>query len=319
MNDTTAKPIFTADIGGTSARFGLFGIESGNPVPLRVETVPVREFPSFAALLREAGEMGFPKSPAECSGAAFAVPGGIHDGRAMLPNVSWDADVRDAGPWSERFQLINDFEAQARACLTPVMNSAQTIFDGTPDPAQTIAVIGAGTGLGHSALVPCGTGRVPMRSEGGHLPFPFFDAEELRYAEFVKKRLGVKVCTGDHIVTGGGLALLHEFLLGEKVTPEQAGTRLDPDGPVAETHARFYGRVCRNWAIATYCLGGMVICGGVAGHNPVLVTHEAFRDAFIGDDEYAEFMETVQVRLNRNGLSGLYGAAQAVLDQAPAP
>lgn len=315
MKQTSPKPIFTADIGGTSARFGLFGVEQGSPVPLQVETVPVREFPSLAALLQEAASLGFPKGPGECSGAAFAVPGGIHDGRAMLPNVSWDADVRDAGPWSNSFMLLNDFEAQARACMTPVMDTAQTLFPGAPEPSQTIAVIGAGTGLGCSALVPCGKGHVPLRSEGGHLPFPFFGEEELQYAEFVKRRLGVGICTGDHIVTGGGLALLHEYLMGEEITPHEAGARLDPDGPVARTHARFYGRVCRNWAIAMYSLGGMVICGGVAGHNPILVTHDAFREAFIGDDEYADFMQTVQVRLNRNGLSGLYGAAQAVLDR----
>jgi glucokinase len=311
MQKTSFKSVFVADVGGTSARFGLFRGDAAGAEPVLAQRMPVAAACSFSELLGKAAGMGFPAGPDEVDAAVFAVPGPVRGEKAVLPNIPWDADLHDAGPWSGRCRLINDFEAQARACMTPLMQRAELLHTGDPDPAGTLAVIGAGTGLGHAAILQYPEGWLPMLSEAGHAVFPLLDEEELWFSEFVRRRGGRCPSVGDDMVSGNGLALLHEFLTGETVTPEQAGERLDPDGPVAETFSKFYGRACRNWVLSSNATGGLVICGGVASHSPELVRSVAFQESFFGRDDYTQYMRAIRVRLNADPLAGLHGAAQA--------
>lgn len=311
MQNTTSVKVFVADVGGTSARFGLFSGDSDRFELVRAERMPVEEAASFPDLLSRAADMGFPTGPDAVDAAVFAVPGPVRGGRAALPNLPWDADEEDAGAWSGRCRLINDFEAQARACMTPSVEGAECIHAGDPDPEGTLAVIGAGTGLGHAAVVRCCEEWVPMLSEAGHAVFPLLDEEELWFSEFVRRRGGRCPSVGDDMVSGSGLALLHEFLTGESVTPQQAGERLDPNGPVAETFSKFYGRACRNWVLSCNATAGLVVCGGVAAHSPELVRSVPFQESFFGRDDYTGYMRAVRVRLNVDSYAGLHGAAQA--------
>ncbi|MFK4764394.1 glucokinase [Desulfobaculum sp. SPO524] len=312
--------ILAADIGGTNARFAVFSLD-GDGALVMGESIWLEtgRCASFADLVGQLEVEHFPLLPRDADVVGLAVAGPVH-GRAYSdpPNIPWDVDLagRDALLFKD-FTLINDFTAQACACMTPIFDEALLILPGKAEPDTTRAVIGAGTGLGMAALVPDGAGgyRV-MPTEGGHSLFPFVSREEFDFMDFVRDRTGRRQVIGDLVVTGLGLSLLHEFFTGERLAPAEVTAGFYSKSKILAWAARFYGRACRNFALSTLALGGVTISGGVAARSPELVTHPAFGDAFRFSETHAAVMERIPVMLNANEASGLWGAAHAALHHA---
>ncbi len=339
--------VLAADIGGTNSRFALYetgGLARGHvPRPqdrLCAVRLPTAGTASFADLLRRAAaeEPGLFTSPALL---VLAVAGPVRGGRRCTPpNIPWAVDLDDPAlhapgmPPLPPVLLINDFVAQAYACLRPAAPDAPDapdvldmldVLDGHPVPDAPIAVVGAGTGLGKCLLLPASGDGMPPRvlpSEGGHALFPFTDEREMAFAAFVRAHTGRQVI-GDLVVSGPGLRLLHAFHTGQWLEPAEVAARLATGAPGADADhalphvlsrilswfARFYGRVCRDYVLETLALGGLFISGGVAAATPALVTHPAFAEAFRQSDTHADLLRAVPVRLVRSPDAGLLGAA----------
>lgn len=301
--------ILAADIGGTNSRFALFDTAGGALVMERSLWLKTHEAASFADLLDQVRASGFPLSGV-IDAAVLAVAGAVHHGvRCRLSNAPWGVDLDEVNLGTRTACLINDFAAQAYACRTTAVTGAQVIQSGEPEPDGVVGVIGAGTGLGHSALIPDGGRWVALSSEAGHMSFPFTGPEEAAYGEFNRKASGRNWAEGDTVVTGLGLRLLHQHLAGEDLSPDEVSVRITRESPTTKWFARFYGRACRNWAMALVARGGLYLTGGVAARNPMLVTVPEFLEEFHNSHVHAEFLRTVPIRFNANQESGLYGAA----------
>ncbi len=309
--------ILASDIGGTNARFALFAPGPGGLELLDRAQLSSRAAGSFPELLAGLRALGPQWAPGGCALAVLAVAGPVRGGvRCDPPNLDWDVDVSDpAALGLPRTLLVNDFLAQACAALTGVMDRAEVVLPGEADPDGTVAVIGAGTGLGKAALVPDGRGgRVPMPSEGGHALFPFAGEREFALQRFLMRRTGRAQVIGDMVVSGPGLAALHAFLGGGEQTPEAVGAGLDRHPETMDWAARLYGRACRNFALETLALGGVVVCGSVAARNPALMHHEAFAREFRDGGAQSALLGRIPVFLNRDADSGLWGAAHLGAD-----
>ena len=333
--------IFAADIGGTYSRFGLFETESSAAgLHCLAEARISSSVPTFGALLDRLSSTCAGLSPDMADAAALAVAGPVHDRDSIqltnLPFAVNTAELRRRAP-GIRAALLNDFEAQALACLTPVMARA-SIMAGTASPPENAdesntgpavfcfpvsgrhspcALIGAGTGLGMAILTPDtsepGGARV-LASEGGHAAFAFADAAERAFGDFTAARKGLAYARGEDVLSGSGLALLHEFLTGRMLEP--AGITADPgfaDSGTCLQFARFYGRACRHLALT--CLpSDLVITGGIAARCPSLARHTAFREEFLNaPGRHRSLLEGVRIWLNTDQNSGLWGAALAGL------
>jgi len=309
--------ILAADIGGTSSRFGFFDAPSGGGLRLQGEIVRLRtgEAASFGGLLARLFAEPRPFAAAACDLAALAVPGPVQDGVCVAPNIRWRIDLAELGQAGlARGALLNDFAAQAFACRSGALAGAVVLQRGRRPfgVGGVVAVVGAGTGLGHCALTPDGRGGLlAVPSEGGHMAFPFVGDAEHAYGEQLRRAAGIPYCHGDAVVTGSGLARLHEHLTGEALTPAEVGARLERSPRTVEWFARFYGRVARNYALAVMALGGVCISGGVAARNPVLVQHPAFLAEFRSAPSagHAELLAGLPVVLNRDEDFGVHGAA----------
>ncbi|HWR04343.1 MAG TPA: glucokinase [Humidesulfovibrio sp.] len=317
--------ILAADIGGTHSRMGFFELHSDGMSSnvsagadglrlLDVARLRTHESLSFVALLERLFSTPQPFAPAQCDLAVLAVAGPVRGDICTPPNIGWNVDLRDiAQVGFTRGALINDFTAQAFACRSSAVVDAQVLQPGRDHElirGGTVAVIGAGTGLGHCALTPDGLGGyVPVPSEAGHAAFPFVGEEEYAYAEHVRRTAHLPYCHGDAIVTGGGLSRLHAYLTGESLTPPEVAERLPQSPRTAEWFARFYGRAARNYALAVMALGGVYLAGGVAAKNPLLVEHPAFLEEFRSSPSHSELLCGLPVLLNRNQDSGVHGAA----------
>lgn len=309
------KKILAADIGGTNSRFAYFEIDTKGVLALsETHWLKTRDASSFADLLGNLKESSFSLDPEDADVTVFAVAGPIEDGvRSSPPFISWKIDIshacKDAGvrcPF-----LINDFVAQAYACRTPVGTSAKQILPGEIKPDAPSAVIGAGTGLGKAALVPDGKGGYyAVPSEGGHADFPCESEREFDFYRFMIAKLGDTYLTGNRVVSGTGLSLIHEFLTGDQLNPDQITGRLRDFPDTVDWASRFYGRVCRNYALETLSLGGLYIAGGVAARNPELIQRTAFRKEFRCSDTLTHILDKIPVFLITDQNSGLWGAAQ---------
>lgn len=306
--------ILAADIGGTSSRFAYFTLDEKDTLTLNdVRWIETRQSKSFPHLLELLNKSGFCMPLDQTDIAVLAVAGAIINGvYSDPPNIEWDIDlsisIADFIP--KRWAMINDFVAQAYACRSPIIESARQIVAGQVDSSATLAVIGAGTGLGMAALTPDGVGGyVAIPSEGGHGAFAFESPAEFELMKFVMAELQAPYVEAEFIVSGRGLSLVHHFLTGKKLTPAEAGAELSSDSETLAWMAGFYGRACRNYALQVLARGGVYISGGVAAKLPILVTHPAFEQQFFNSRAMAPVLKKIPVYLNTNEDSGLWGAA----------
>ena len=301
--------ILAADIGGTSSRFALFS--AGEDLTLldqvKLATSGSGDFPDLMG--KALSGLGTPRVQA----AVLAVAGPIEDDRfCRPPNIGYIMDLDALPPdlLPKRTILINDFAAHAHGCRLFLEERSATVTPGRMDVNLTQAVIGPGTGLGKTALVPDGKGGYSLcASEGGHAALPFNGAEEYCFQEFALKILGEPYVRWESVVSGSGLALIHLYLTGEKLTPAEVAAGLAPDSPTAVWFARFLGRACRDYVLEVLARGGLFISGGVVAKNHLLLIHPAFMKEFHSSATHTDLLARVPIRLVADQQVGLWGAA----------
>jgi Glucokinase len=306
--------ILTADIGGTYSRFAGFTFgDDGTISRLNAVSLTTSSFSSFDDLIEEALMYAAPASGSSWDAMVLAVPGLVRDGvLGILPNVPWLADIRTLKtkmPETE-IHLINDFVAQAYACLLETELAREVIQEGRSEEGGVIAVVGAGTGLGHCAIRKGAGDRIcVIPSEAGHAAFPFYKGDEARFMDYLMERTRIKHPHNDLVVSGSGLSYLHAWLTGEMLHPDQVVRRIGHGSETTKFFARFYARACRNYVLNTLSTGGLFITGGVAIRNPFLVMNDSFREEFINAPHYRDMLETIPISLVCDEDVGVIGAA----------
>ncbi len=308
------KHILSADIGGTHSRFAHFDADrDGTLSLLETRWLNTADAASFSQLIENLRSAGMSLKPEDADIVVIAIAGPVEHGvKSSPPLIAWDINLSNARKdyGFREYALINDFIAQAMACLTEVGMSAKKILPGQPEDNALKAVIGAGTGLGHAVLVPDGKGDyLALPSEAGHANFPFVSKREYEFQEFLLKERGDRYITGNTVVSGQGLSYTHRFLTGEQLVPAKVAERFTEHPETLEWASRFYGRACRNFAVATLALGGVYIAGGVAAKTPELLTHSAFETEFRSSDTLAGLLKKIPLYLITDENSGLWGSA----------
>jgi glucokinase len=308
------KTLIAADIGGTHSRFGIFRVNGNGRLSLdKVLWLNTFEYESFVGLIAALRKGDFPLALEEADIVVIAIAGPVEMGvRSSPPFISWGIDISQAREdfGFKRAVLINDFVAQAFACLSPAGESAELVVAGETVRGAATAVIGAGTGLGKAVILPDGqAGHRALPSEGGHANFPFVSGRECEFQEFLLRMSGERYITANDVVSGRGLSSLHLFLTGEKLEPRRVAEKFRQHPRTLEWASRFFGRVCRNYVLETLALGGLYIAGGVASRNPELVKGPVFEGEFRSSDTMAELLSKVPVYLMTDENSGLWGGA----------
>lgn len=312
--------IIGADIGGTNSRFAHFSLEGGDLDLKHKVWLPTCEAKSFADLLAmlEASKFPLPLQDADAIVIAIAAP--VRSGTLCTPaNIPWTIDLnnQEVRRQMPRALLVNDFVAQAYACITHAVKDAKLMLPGTAHADGAKAIIGAGTGLGKCALMPLPEGGFcAVPSEGGHSEFPFVNDAEYEFARFARKETGRTQLIGDIVVASRGLELLHKFFTGEDLEAAEVTARFpkdaasSPDRPeTLRWYSRFYARSCRNYVLEVMGTGGVFISGGVAARVPDVIAAPEFSEEFRSSETHEAMLADVPVLLNHNQNSGLWGAA----------
>ena len=313
------KNILASDIGGTNGRFAHFSYDTQSKELILVQSIwlPIKSNAESAGekfnISGLFNQLNFSIAVDEFDIFSFALASPIIGRKLQFHNspLVIDLDELEHRFKGKPIKLLNDFVAQAYAVLSPLGTSYLTIRDGIENSNAPLAIMGAGTGFGKAFIV-----RVPadivMASEGGHAAFAPQSKREADFAEFVRTRLNVPYAIYDNTVSGIGLSLLHEFLTGEKLMPQQVAEGFS-SGKYEETltwFAGFYGRAARNYTLEILALGGVFISGGIAIKNPKIITHEAFLANYTDTAIRHNFLKDVPIKLMNSEDNGLWGAAE---------
>ena len=305
-----------ADIGGTNARFAL--VQPGGPVQDERHLL-VREFPDPAAAI-EAYLGG-----RQATEAVIAVATPVEGDEIGFTNSPWLFSIEGlrARLGLHRLAVINDFVAQALAMPHLAPAEIRLMGGGPAAPGRAVGVLGAGTGLGVSALVPGKAGWTALPTEGGHVSFAPGNEREDRVLATLRTRLGH--VSNERLLSGQGLLNLAQALasldggLAEAATPEEVteAARQGTCAACVEAVALFstlLGAAAGDLALTVGARGGVFVAGGVCLRLGPLFDQAAFRRRFVDKGRMRKYLEPIPTWLVLRGDTGLAGAAHYRLD-----
>ena len=296
-----------ADIGGTNTRCAI-GAAGGSIA--RVATFRNREYPGLGDLLATYLD-GLPPGERPRR-AALAVAAPISGRRVRMINIDWEFTTDDLATRLrlEQVEVLNDFAALAWSL--PALGAADLVQVGGGEarPRAAKVVLGPGTGLGTAGLVPVGErGWAAVAGEGGHTTLPAADDAEADLIRRARDRHGH--CSAERLVSGPGLATLHELRTGTALTPEALGAAAAAGDPAAVASAsagfRLLGTVAGNVALAFGATGGVYIGGGIVPRHLELFERSGFRERFEAKGRYREYVAPIPVYVIVAPYPGLAG------------
>lgn len=319
---TAASPILVADIGATNARFGLI---DGRMVR-EARVLRCADYASIedaaTAYLSTVG-LAAPGTPGRPRRGAFAVAGPVTGDHIAMTNLVWQFSVgrvRDA-LGLEGLVVINDFTAVALSVPRLAEDDRRQVGEGTPQPGAVVAVLGPGSGLGVSGLVPGANGRwTALSGEGGHVTMaPISDRES---AVLGQLRKGFDHVSAERVLSGPGLVNLYSALSildGREpaaLTPAQitdnALAGAEPHCVEAvEMFCAMLGTVAGNLALTLGARGGVYIAGGIVPRLGALFAHSRFRKRFAEKGRMRDFLAPIPTYVVTHELPAFLGLAEA--------
>jgi glucokinase len=315
-------PRLLGDVGGTNARWAWQAAPGATPDRIRV--LSCNGFESIDACISAyLHEQQLPVPRDIAFGIATAVTGDW----VQMTNHPWRFSIdtlrRTLGV--ERLRVLNDFEALAHAVPALAAHDLQSLGAGAPAVGGNLAVIGPGTGLGVSGLVPDGQGgwRVIV-GEGGHVTLAATTPREASLLAVLRERFGH--ASAERALSGPGLINLYDAVCaldGEtphRLEPSDVMTRGLATGAAADaqcteavvTFASLLGNVAGNLALTLGARGGVYIGGGIVPRLGERFLQLPFRDRFESKGRFRAYLEAIPTWIITAEAPALLGAARAL-------
>lgn len=292
-----------ADIGGTHARFAL---ARAHGAPFSQQTLEVAAFKDpISACRHYLRSVGEPR----VSEAAWALACPVLGDRVRLTNAGWVFDrIRLQQALDlKRLILLNDFEALAWSLPGLTRSDGYALGRGRPVAGAPLALLGPGTGLGVSGLVPTPEGRwTALSGEGGHVSLAPGNRREAEILELIWQRHDH--VSAERVLSGSGLPLLLsavaqvDQITGQKPPDDYhnaavisaAAIQGDPlANATLKTFWDMLGSVAGNLALTLGARGGVYVGGGLAIHLGVFLRRSSFRDRFEQKGRFSGYLRKI--------------------------
>src|SRR5712671_2938863 len=311
----TEETWLVGDVGATNARFGLV---SPQREVLYTRTHAVADHPTIAdaitAYLGECGALPMPRQ------GAIAIASAITGDRVAMTNHPWSFSISEL-----RFQLgfhrlevINDFTALALALPHLAPEHRLQVGRGTPTAGTPLGVLGPGSGLGVSGLIPAGAGWIPLAGEGGHATMaPATDCES---AVLDRMRRHFDHVSAERVLSGPGLVNLYNALAELDGVPAQGFTAAQitdlairaADPLCVETTKMFcamLGTMAGNLALTLGARGGIYIGGGIVPRLGQRFAQSPFRARFEAKGRFSAYLAVIPTYVVTHPLPAFLGCA----------
>ena len=310
-------PRLVADIGGTNARFAL------EIAPQQFKFVEVLSCNDYNTLVDAVKEFLRRHDISAVRHAAVAIANPIVGDWVQMTNHHWAFSIETTRQalHLETLLFLNDFTAQALAITRTPSEELLQVGGLAPVEGAPKAVIGPGTGLGVSGLIPSPAGYVPLAGEGGHTSFPPFDDTEMAVWQYAKQRYGH--VSAERFLSGAGLVLIYEALAEregarrQELTAAEISQRaLSGSSPLCrltlDIFCAMLGTVSSNLALTLGARGGVYLCGGIVPRFIDYFRQSPFRNRFESKGRFDAYLAAIPVYVVLSKHPGISGAAVAL-------
>ncbi|HEX9173710.1 MAG TPA: glucokinase, partial [Telluria sp.] len=219
--------------------------------------------------------------------------------------------------------IVNDFTALAMAL--PGLKSADLlqVGGGKPAPHSVSGLLGPGTGLGVSGVIPTVDGFVTLGSEGGHVNFAPADEREFAILQFAWREW--THVSNERLLSGPGIELIHRALAHRngvqaptRSAAEVVSCALEQHDPlcleVLECFAGMLGGAAANLAVTLGAFGGIFIGGGIIPRIADWFATSPFRARFEAKGRFTDYLAQIPTYVIMTPNPALQGVA-AILSE----
>ena len=319
---TDAETWLVGDIGGTNARFGLV---SPDGALLHSAILAGADYPTIEtaveAYLAQRGDVAMPRA------GAVAVAAPITGDAIRMTNHPWRFSLkalRDRLGFTTLLAL-NDFTAAALAVPRLAASERTPVGGGDPVAGTPIGVLGPGSGLGVSGLVPAGTGWRALTGEGGHATMAPASDREAAVLGVLRRRFAH--VSAERCLSGPGLVNLYKSLAAiDGVAPAAYGAaeitdETSGDPLCREATAMFcamLGTVAGNLALTLGAQGGVYIAGGIVPRLGARFAASGFRERFEAKGRMSRYLAPIPCYVVTHPLLAFLGCAAALAQEGRA-
>ncbi len=313
-----------ADIGATNARFGIHGEIQGKTQADKTKVFKCDAFPSFQeayrAFLTHAG-----LEQSDVRRAALGIAGPVTSDHIRMTNHPWsfskNAVQQELG--LDRFVVVNDFTAVALS-VTALSEEDRVLVGeaGRPNPTFPYAILGAGTGLGVSGLIPNHHGGyVPLSGEGGHVTMSPYTDREAAILHVLREWFGH--VSAERVLCGTGIVNLYRAI----ATLDKQEIRLNKPEDITKAalagtdniavealtvFCAMLGTVAGNLVLTLGARAGVYIAGGIVPQILPFFKRSPFSSRFKAKGRFENFMAAVPTYVITHPLVAFLGLEAAL-------
>src|SRR5574344_2145917 len=293
-----AKFALVGDVGGTNARLALCDMDTG----------AISETTVYSALehgsLEDVVKLFFAAhKDAVIKNACIAIACPITGDKVSMTNNPWTFSIAEmkANLGLDVLDIINDFTG------------------------VSMAIYGAGTGLGVAHLFNFNDTWYSVPGEGGHVDFAPNSEEEDDLLEVLREEVGHVSC--ERLLSGMGLVNIYRaIVLSDDRDPEdlepkdvtERALREDPDTDCHRALSLFcvmMGRFGGNLALNIGAFGVVYIAGGIVPRFLDFFMNSGFRVAFEDKGRFKKYLSKIPVYIITQPFCGLIGAGAYLRQQ----
>jgi len=298
-------PKLLADIGGTNARFTL---ETSPGVQSAVKVLACADYPMLADAMRAYLQSNEAQAAGanQVKNAGIAIANPIHGDLVQMTNHHWSFSIEATRELFqfESLDVVNDFTALAMSLPRLKQQQLTQVGGQCVIAGSAIGLVGAGTGLGVSGLIPSEGGWKPLHSEGGHVSFAPVNRREMDILEFAWQEFDH--VSAERLISGPGLKLIYRALAASQrqraddiEAPEILQRGLDQQcGVCTEVLASFcdmLGTMAGNLAVTLGARGGIYIGGGIVPRLGDYLAQSGFRRRFEQKGRFTQYLSEIPV------------------------
>ena len=307
-------PRLLADIGATHARFAL---ETAPGVLRAVRVLRCDDFTGIVPLLHS--YLADHKN-IRLNHAAFALANPISGDMIRMTNRDWtfstDEVRRELG--LNTLLIVNDFTALAMSLPGLSGTDLMQVGGGVAASNAVIGVLGPGTGLGVSGVIPTLDGFVTLGSEGGHVNFAPADEREFAILQFAWKEW--PHVSNERLISGPGMEIIYRALAerngvkaAPRTSPDIISGALDDNDPlcleVLDCFCNMLGGAAANLAVTLGAFGGVFIGGGIVPRIAELFAKSGFRARFEAKGRFTGYLSEIPTYVIMTPNPAFYGVA----------
>jgi glucokinase len=236
--------------------------------------------------------------------AAVAISNPVEGDLVRMTNYHWQFSIEQTRLQAglDTLLVVNDFTALAMG--VPNLTDAQRrqVGGGQAKARSVIGLVGAGTGLGVSGLIPADDGWISLGSEGGHVNFAPSDERELFVLQEAWQHF--PHVSAERLVSAAGMELIYQALgkrngvaTAHLSAPDITRKGLaGEDALCAETLEVFcamLGTVAADLALTLGAFGGIYIGGNIVPRLGPYFDRSKFRERFEAKGRFSTYVSNI--------------------------